>query len=199
MSKREAILDAATQLFASKGFRETSTTDLAKMTGSAEGTLFYHFESKEKLFIEVLREVREDLEQEFEVFVTSRQWPSGLEMLEAVICFYLQLAAKNESLFLLLHRHYAYELAGVNEPCRRHLEAIYDRFVKVFEHAILRGQEDKSMGHVPVHRTAMLVFMMVDGLVRFRTFHLYDSGSLYAELIAGCRRLVAAPEVGGEP
>ena len=53
-TKRAAILEAATWLFSSKGFREASTTEVAHLTGSAEGTLFYHFESKEKLFLAVL-------------------------------------------------------------------------------------------------------------------------------------------------
>jgi len=50
MNKKEAILQAATVLFSKNGFKETSTADLAKMIGVAEGTVFYHFKNKKNCF-----------------------------------------------------------------------------------------------------------------------------------------------------
>ena len=68
-SKRAAILDAATWLFSTRGYRETSTTEVARLTDSAEGTVFYHFESKEKLFLAVLENVRDRIEGAFAEFL----------------------------------------------------------------------------------------------------------------------------------
>lgn len=191
-SKRAAILEAATWLFATKGFRETSTTEVARLTGSAEGTIFYHFESKEKLFLEVLEEVRDRIDGAFAEYLSSIDAASGLEVLEGMVAFYLQLAADNEAQFMLLHRHHAYDLAKVNEECRALLEAIYDRIIGAFENAIQRGQEDGTMGQLPVHKTALLVYMMIDGLVRLKHYNLYEAGPLFQDFLAGCRRLVQA-------
>jgi AcrR family transcriptional regulator len=191
-SKRTAILEAATWLFASKGFRETSTTEVAQSTDSAEGTVFYHFESKEKLFLAVLEEVRAKIDTAMSEFMPTTEGLSGIETLEGVVAFYLQLAADNEAEFMLLHRHHAYDLARVNEECRTLLEAIYTEIITAFEHAIERGQEDGSMGKLPVHRTALLVYMMIDGLVRLKHYNLYDAGALFGDFMAGCRRLVRA-------
>jgi AcrR family transcriptional regulator len=191
-SKRAAILEAATWLFSAKGFRETSTTDVAQLTGAAEGTVFYHFESKEKLFLAVLEEVRTSIEGAISEFIPTTDGMSGNEILEAVVAFYLQIAADNEAEFMLLHRHHAYELAKVNEECRASLEAIYDQIIRVFEHAIRCGQEDGSMGNLPVHKTALLVYMMIDGLVRLKHYNLYEAGSLFEDFMSGCRRLVQA-------
>lgn len=44
--KKAAILEAATILFANKGFADTSMQELSSMTGAAEGTIFYHFKTK---------------------------------------------------------------------------------------------------------------------------------------------------------
>jgi len=192
-SKRAAILEAATWLFATKGYREASTTDLARITGSAEGTVFYHFESKEKLFLAVLEEVKETVEQAPPPTI-SRADLTGLDVLESAIKLYLDLAADNEAQFMLLHRRHAYELAETNEECRALLEAVYDQFIGAIEHAIRRGQDDGSMGRLPVHRTALLVYMTIDGLVRFKHYNLYEAGSLFDDLLAGCRRLVAGKE-----
>ena len=193
-SKRAAILDAATWLFSTKGFREASTTEVARLTGSADGTIFYHFESKEKLFLAVLEEVRATIDNAFAEFLPTTEGVSGVEALEEVVEFYLQLAAENEAQFMLLHRRHAYELAETNGDCRALLEAVYDQFICAIEHAIRRGQDDGSMGRLPVHRTALLVYMTIDGLVRFKHYNLYDAGSLFDDLLAGCRRLVAGTE-----
>jgi len=196
-SKRAAILEAATWLFSAKGFRETSTTEVAQLTDAAEGTVFYHFESKEKLFLAVLDEVRRKIDGAIGKFLPTTAGMTGVATLEAVVAFYLQLAADNEAEFRLLHRHHAYELAKVNPECRDSLEAIYDRIIRTFEHAIQCGQEDGSMGKLPVHKTALLVYMMIDGLVRLKHYDLYEAGSLFENFMAGCRRLVKADEGPG--
>ncbi|MEO1593553.1 MAG: TetR/AcrR family transcriptional regulator [Cyanobacteria bacterium J06632_22] len=47
------ILKAAQRLFARQGYGATTTRDLAKAAGVAEGTLFRHFENKKAILIEV--------------------------------------------------------------------------------------------------------------------------------------------------
>lgn len=46
---KQAILAAALELFAEKGFYNTSTRAISRKAGIAEGTLFNHFETKEDL------------------------------------------------------------------------------------------------------------------------------------------------------
>ncbi len=50
---RTKILQAALRLFAKRGYDGTTTKDLAKSAGVAEGTLFRHFASKKAMLIEV--------------------------------------------------------------------------------------------------------------------------------------------------
>lgn len=47
--RRNEILDAAEELFGSKGFDQTSTNDILDRVGIARGTLYYHFRSKEEI------------------------------------------------------------------------------------------------------------------------------------------------------
>lgn len=192
MSKRSAILSAATRAFASKGFRETSTTDLAQMTGVAEGTVFYHFGNKENLFLAVLDHVRQEFQLEFAGYLETTDASSGLQKLEEAAGFFLQLATDREELFLLLHRPDAYELARVNERCRRELEAIFECLVGVFEGALVEGQKDGSVEVAAAHSMALLIFTMVDGLVRLRDCSLYEPGAVFPDLMSACRKLVAS-------
>jgi len=190
MKKKALILQTAAALFSQKGFRETSMAELSRLTGAAEGTIFYHFKSKEDLFVAILEDLKKSIVQEFEEYFRQNQFKTGLDMVEGAVSFYLSLSMKMEDRFLLLHRHDPYELAQSNSLCRRHLEDIYNCFVDIFEKAILRGQEDGSVDHAPARKTALIVFSMVDGLVRFNTYSLYDAAALYKDLIDVCRRIL---------
>lgn len=48
--KRIALVEAARDLFSTRGFDATSTLQIAKLAGVSEGTLFHHFGSKRALF-----------------------------------------------------------------------------------------------------------------------------------------------------
>lgn len=192
--KKERILDAAGRLFAAKGFKDTSVHELAELTDAAEGTIFYHFKNKEELFIAVLDGLRTEITHDFEEFLSGREFASGLEMVEEVISFYFLWAAHNEERYMLLYRHFPYALARVNPTCREHLEAIYNCLVDMFEVAVAKGQEDGTITKSPQRKTALLLFTLADGLVRFRTYDLYDSGALVGELLASCRKMLTNPK-----
>lgn len=49
MSKRDAICETALELFAEKGIEATTTREIAERAGTAEGTLYRHFEGKNDL------------------------------------------------------------------------------------------------------------------------------------------------------
>lgn len=79
--KQQGILDAATELFAEKGYASTSTREIAKKADVAEGTIFKHYKSKKELLITIVSPimvkviapmVKEDLykvlDQDFENF-----------------------------------------------------------------------------------------------------------------------------------
>ncbi len=190
MSKKKMILQSATRLFSENGFKETSMADLAKVTGVAQGTIFYHFKNKEELFLSILEELKRDIVEEFEHYFGERKFNTGLDMMEGAISFYLYLAGAMEDRFLLLHRHDAYELAQVNTICKGYLEGIYNCLLDIFERAIILGQKDGSIRDMPARKIALIIFTMVDGLVRFNTYNLYDAGALYNDLIESCRRIL---------
>jgi AcrR family transcriptional regulator len=189
-TRKEAILEVATLFFAEKGFRDTSIGDIAKMIEVADGTVFYHYKTKEELFLAVLENFKELILQESNEYLQENTFASGLDMVEGLVSFYIHLAGKMEERFLLLHRHYPYKLAEENPVCRRHLEDIYDFFAGIFEQAILRGQQDGSIRELPARKMALIIFTLVDGLVRIGTYNLYQPGTLYSEVIESCRRML---------
>ena len=53
--KKEDILIAATEVFGSKGFYQANIVDIAENAGVGKGTIYEYFESKNSLFIEVVK------------------------------------------------------------------------------------------------------------------------------------------------
>jgi AcrR family transcriptional regulator len=59
--KRNAILDAATRLFAERGLTAAPTSEMSKLAGVAEGTLFTYFQTKDDLINALYREIKLEL------------------------------------------------------------------------------------------------------------------------------------------
>ncbi|GIN87983.1 TetR family transcriptional regulator [Heyndrickxia sporothermodurans] len=53
---KKRVADAARALFVQKGYKATSIEDIVDATGSSKGNIYYHFKSKEGLFLYLLDE-----------------------------------------------------------------------------------------------------------------------------------------------
>jgi TetR/AcrR family transcriptional regulator, fatty acid metabolism regulator protein len=190
MSKRNAILACATRLFSRNGFQGTAISELSAITGAATGTIFHHFKNKEDLFLQVLNDVKESILDQFDHHQQTRRDQKGIEMVEGVVAFYLRLATTMEDQFLILHRHYPYQMAETSPVCRTHLESIYTCLLDIFEESIHKGIQDGSVAVDTPRQMAMVLFAMVDGVVRLNTDRVYDAGTLYDSLMVACRRLL---------
>ena len=190
MSKRNAILAAATRLFSRNGFKGTSMAELSKVTGAAGGTIFHHFKNKEDIFLNSLQSVRDTILTQFDQHVKESHYENGMEMVEGIINFYLDFAKSREDQFLLIHRHFPYQIAETNQACRAHLEAIYNCLLDIFEEGIALGIKDGSLSTPSPRNTAMILFAMVDGVVRMNTYNIYQAGSLYNGLMDSCRKIL---------
>lgn len=53
---RQALVEAAAQLFREKGYERTTVRDLAAAVGMQSGSLFYHFKTKGEILAEVMQQ-----------------------------------------------------------------------------------------------------------------------------------------------
>src|SRR5690348_2559194 len=58
-ARRAQILDAATQVFAEKGFHRATIHDVARAAGIADGTIYTYFENKTALLLGLLNRINE--------------------------------------------------------------------------------------------------------------------------------------------
>src|SRR3546814_11542078 len=59
--RRRELLAYATRAFASEGFHKTSVSQIVAGLGVGKGVFYWYFDSKEQLFLEILREAQTDL------------------------------------------------------------------------------------------------------------------------------------------
>ena len=57
--RKAQILDAATRVFAQRGFHRTTIRDVAKAAGVADGTIYNYFENKTGLLLGILNRLNE--------------------------------------------------------------------------------------------------------------------------------------------
>lgn len=72
------MLQAAHQLFASKGYRESSTDDIARMAGLTKGAVYFHFKSKEDILMALMRRQAETFRQMLTEKVDQMSGPGDL-------------------------------------------------------------------------------------------------------------------------
>ncbi len=63
-ARRKQILDAATQVFAEKGFHRATIKDIARVAGIADGTIYTYFASKTEVLLGILNRLNESTERE---------------------------------------------------------------------------------------------------------------------------------------
>lgn len=84
-TRREAIVKAAADIFARKGFLGTTVREISDEAGILSGSLYHHFDSKEALALEVLQGYYENMLRSFQEVAASDLDPSKmvLELIRA--------------------------------------------------------------------------------------------------------------------
>ena len=72
-ARRNQILDAATTVFAEKGFHRTTIKDIARAAGIADGTIYTYFSSKTEVLLGILNRLNESTEREMQFALGSEQ------------------------------------------------------------------------------------------------------------------------------
>ncbi|MBP1992701.1 TetR/AcrR family transcriptional regulator [Paenibacillus eucommiae] len=106
--KQIKIVQAAVEVFSSKGFAGSSTSEIAQKAGVAEGTIFRHYKTKKELLLSIVAPIMTRLITPFAlkdfVKVLEADYPEVEDFLRAVIHNRMNFAQKNLSVIkILLH------------------------------------------------------------------------------------------------
>ncbi len=195
MTKKEAIVTAATELFAAKGFAETTTAEVAARAGVAQGTLFYHFKSKENILLAVFESVM--VRYQTGMAAATATAANGMAAVEALLRFQLAFVEEHSREFRVVMRDLPSHLGGSDSPQREQVRQRQATVLAMLENALARGRTDGSMRpDLPATATAHILRGLVYGLVRHRLLGLIDLPPLEEDLIDFCRQALQAPAAG---
>jgi AcrR family transcriptional regulator len=91
---RAALIRAARELFAERGYTGVGTEEIVQRSGVTRGALYHHFRGKSDLFRAVFEQVEEDLARRFATEALSRDDP--LEALAAGVELFLDVCMEPE-------------------------------------------------------------------------------------------------------
>lgn len=97
---KERILDAALEVFSLKGFHQATTDEIAEKAGVGKGTLYRYFETKEKLFAELMRIRLEELGKRIGAVINGHD--DVLTMISKCIGTYFEFFDRNQRLYRLI-------------------------------------------------------------------------------------------------
>ena len=189
MTKKDAIVQAATRLFAVKGFNETSTAEVAREAGVAQGTLFYHFKTKEGIMLEafhgIMTSYLEGLER------TVAEAATGMEAVEGILRFHFTFTENNSERFLVVLRDFPFYFAHSDPENRERVQQRVLRTVGLLREALERGCRDGSVREVAVEETAHVLRGLMHGLVRQKLLGPLKIPVGAEEVVAFCRQALA--------
>lgn len=97
-TKEKQILDAAIQLFTSKGYQATRMEDIAKMAGISKGLTYFYYKNKEDLFMALTKKAMDLFKDEFrEVYLSKGK--NGLEKICDLASRLVDFARNNQILY----------------------------------------------------------------------------------------------------
>jgi AcrR family transcriptional regulator len=159
---KQAILDAAQDLFAQHGYEGLSIRDLADRCGLAKATIYHHFADKQALFLSVLERDTQLVHDRLLEAAASEQNPPA--KLRAVIYTYCTLMSERRSILLCTLR----EIGGIEAHIR---EFISQRRASILGPVVTILAEGMAAGlfrPLDPEMTALSLIGMVHAFITFR-------------------------------
>lgn len=136
---RTRILEAAAQVFAQKGYHETRVDDIVTASGTSKGSVYFHFPSKEKIFLALIDTFTSLLESRLLDSIQKEQ--HGLQQVDAALGASLGLFNQYRGLAKIV----LVQAVGLGAAFEERRRAINDRFSQIVREQIERGIQDGSI------------------------------------------------------
>lgn len=166
--RRDQIMAAAKEVFARKGFHDTTIADIARQAGLSYGSVYWYFESKDELFHALMAVEEAALRNHIAAAVagsdTAGQDGSLRALLQSSVRATLEFfEADKATVKLLLRDPYA-----LGERFERHLGGIYERFIDDLESFVVAAQERREVVSAPPRMVAYTLAALVGQLAHRR-------------------------------
>ena len=186
MSKRDAILKTAANLFATQGFDGTTTIQIAREAGATEPLIYYHFKGKDDLFTHIIAATFseyfsriDDLEQNS---------GSPFEQIQKLIELQYDIAEEMPDEVQLIANTCPARLNDPEDICAGNVREYRRRLMTYLNRSLSEGIATGEFTPVPLEETATLILSVINGIVRYRKMNRNLEKNLCKAAIDFCRR-----------
>jgi AcrR family transcriptional regulator len=142
--KQKLILEAAIESFAEKGYAATSTSEIAKKAGVAEGTIFRHYKTKKDLLLSIVAPMMAKLIAPFVIKdlnkVLNQEFESVEDFLRAMIRNRAEFLNANIPLFKIVLQEIPFQ-PELQKQFKEHIVSkVYERMSTIIKHYQAAGQ-----------------------------------------------------------
>lgn len=176
---RETLLDTAAQLFARKGFRATTLSQIADAAGATTGAVYSNFEGKEDLFLAVLERHMEREARDY-----AERFATGANLADSARSggnAWMKLVTSDPAYFPLFVEAWRYALE--NPKFRRRFVASRRKLISAVKQMVIEGSAQTGVPIDPdaADDIAMVIFALGHGLAFQKTI---DPQNVRDELFA---------------
>lgn len=156
---KKDIADKAKILFSQKGYAATSMADICATVGRSIGNIYYHFKSKEDLFVYIGEQAFAEWWEQWEEI--SAQYKSATEKLYALADFFVE---NNADRSLNKAGEEFINRVGVDSEFGKRMSALYYSIIENFEKLVLEGIDGGEFKNVNPRELALILLSYHIGL-----------------------------------
>jgi len=172
---RMRIIDAATRLFAEQGYQQTTISEIAKLVGLAEGSIYDHFRGKEDLLLTIPDVWVTTAIDELEVQLLGIE--GAFNKLRKFLWWYIHyiqsapMTAKVVFLFLKTNPNFIESVVYPN------VRTFYSCLIRIFEEGIESGEMAEDLDPFVARSIVLgtIEHMVIRWLLKGMTYSLFDS------------------------
>ena len=134
-SVKEAVLAAAVQLFAKYGYHAAPLRDIASIAGIQAASIYYHYENKQALLVEIMDTYMQRLNANLEKIL--RDYSDPQQRLHQAIANHIRLHTNHKDEFFIIDT----EIRALEGENRTYILSLRDTYEKLLQELLRDGME----------------------------------------------------------
>lgn len=176
---KRKIFEISTKLFAQKGYDATSIEEITSVVGVAKGTLYYHFNSKEELFNQLIQDGIDFLKKSIDI--KTRKTETLVERLRKIIIIQIKVIKKFDDFMIIIFSQ-LWGGSNRNELVRDNINSYIDKIAQVI------SNDNKLLDIADAKIVANLMFGQLSSILMYeldngKDFDIEELSNKYLEIL----------------
>ncbi len=186
MTKKHDIIETATRLFAYQGFKGTTTRQIIVESGTSDPLLYYHFKSKDDLYIQIVEAAFNKYFSRLESL--PQETSAEFDKIEGLIQLNFELVQEMPEEIHLVIVTCPPRLNDPRHICTKNIKKQRKFLSSYLSDCLKRGRSSGEFVKVPISKTVSLIIGMINGMLRLRSLGLDKLQGMDKTAVEFCRR-----------